>query len=227
MRENVTRLFLFVFCAVTLFACASAPHKTTLQLDPDPGKLSLTQQDLDYAYNTAVATGLDLGYKVVSSSREQRIVSLNRFRMADMVSETVNVDIESKGATADVTIIYESPRPLADAAVKEFTDRFLARLKTQTSAQTSAPGAPPSSPGMLRVEPGSRDASSDKPAETYLILLKNSNIRTEPTTKSKIVTTLRKGEKVIKIDESDKWFNVKLPSGETGWVLKSLAKEAE
>jgi N-acetylmuramoyl-L-alanine amidase len=57
--------------------------------------------------------------------------------------------------------------------------------------------------------------------------LKNSNIRTEPTTKSKIVTTLRKGEKVIKIDESDKWFNVKLPSGETGWVLKSLAKEAE
>jgi hypothetical protein len=223
MREKVTRLFLFVFCAATLFTCASAPHKTTLQLDPDPGKLSLTQQDLDYAYNTAVATGLELGYKVVSSSREQRIVSLNRFRTADMVSETMNVDIESKGATADVTIIYESPRPLADAAVKEFTDRFLARLKTRPSA----PGPAPSSPGMLRVEPGSRDASPDKAGETYLILLKNSNIRTEPNTKSKIVTTLRKGEKVIKIDESDKWFNVRLPSGETGWVLKSLAREAE
>jgi uncharacterized protein YgiM (DUF1202 family) len=100
-------------------------------------------------------------------------------------------------------------------------------LKTQPSAQRSAPGSAPSAPGMLRVEPGSRDASGDKPGETYLILLKNSNIRTEPTTKSKIVTTLRKGEKVIKIDESGKWFNVRLPSGETGWVLKSLAKEAD
>jgi hypothetical protein len=227
MRENVTRLFLFVLCVVALFACASAPHKTSLQLDPEPGKLTLGQQDLDHAFNTAVATGLDLGYRVVSSSKEQRVVSLNRFRMADMVSETMNVDIENKGATADVTIIYESPRPLADAAVKEFTDRFLARLKTQPSARPSAPVSTPSTPGMLRVEPGSRDASTDKAGETYLILLKNSNIRTEPTTKSKILTTLRKGEKVIKIDESGKWFNVRLPSGETGWLLKSLAKEAE
>ena len=223
MRDTVTRLFLFALCAATLFACATAPHKTSLQLDPDPGKLTLGQQDLDHAFNTAVATGLDLGYRVVSSSKEQRVVSLNRFRMADMVSETMNVDIESKGATADVNIVYESPRPLADAAVKEFTDRFLARLRTRPSA----PGPVPSAPGMLRVEPGSRDASSDKAGETYLILLKNSNIRTEPTTKSKIMTTLRKGEKVMKIDESGKWFNVRLPSGETGWVLKSLAKEAE
>jgi len=227
MRDNVTRLFLFVLCAATLFACASAPHKTTLQLDPDPGKPSLTQQDLDLAYNAAIATGLDLGYRVISSSKEQRIVSLNRVRMADLVSETLKVDVESKGAFADVNIVYESPKPAADATVKEFTDRFLARLKTQASAQRSAPGSTPSSPGMLRVEPGSRDARGDKPGETYLILLKNSNIRTEPTTKSKIVTTLRKGEKVIKIDESGKWFNVRLPSGETGWVLKSLAKEAD
>jgi len=223
MRDNVTRLFLFVLCAATLFACASAPHKTTLQLDPDPGKPSLTQQDLDLAYNAAIATGLDLGYRVISSSKEQRIVSLNRVRMADLASETLKVDVEGKGAFADVNIVYESPKPAADATVKEFTDRFLARLKTQASA----PGSTPSSPGMLRVEPGSRDASGDKPGETYLILLKNSNIRTEPTTKSKIVTTLRKGEKVIKIDESGKWFNVRLPSGETGWVLKSLAKEAD
>jgi len=227
MRENVTRLFLFVLCAVMVTACASAPYKTSMQLNPEPGKATLGPQELDQAFNAAVAAGLDLGYKVVSSSKEQRVVSLNRFRMADMVSETLNVDIENKGATADVTIVYESPKPLAEATVKEFTDRFHARLSAGQPARPMAPVAVPSAPGALRAEPGPVNAGGDKPGEANLILLKNSNIRTEPTTKSKIIVTLRKGDKVVKIDESGKWFNVRLPTGETGWVLKSLVKEAD
>jgi uncharacterized protein YgiM (DUF1202 family) len=67
----------------------------------------------------------------------------------------------------------------------------------------------------------------DQPGETWLILLKNGNIRSEPTTKSMIVTTLRRGEKVVKVDESAGWYNVRLPSGETGWVSKRLVKETK
>ena len=33
--------------------------------------------------------------------------------------------------------------------------------------------------------------------------------------------------KVIKIDETADWFNVRLPSGETGWIFKRLVKEVE
>jgi hypothetical protein len=227
MRENLARLFLFVLCVVMVSACASAPYKTSMQLNPEPGKATLGPQELDQAYEAAVATGLDLGYKVVSASREQRVVSLNRFRMADMVSETLKVDVENKGATADVTIVYESPKPLAEAAVKEFTDRFHARLSARQAAKPLAPVAGPPAPGTLRAEPSPMNVAGDKAGETNLILLKNSNIRTEPNTKSKIIVTLRKGEKVVKIDESGKWFNVRLPTGETGWVLKTLVKEAD
>jgi uncharacterized protein YgiM (DUF1202 family) len=67
----------------------------------------------------------------------------------------------------------------------------------------------------------------DQPGETWLILLKNGNIRSEPTTKSMIVITLRRGEKVVKVDESAGWYNVRLPSGETGWVSKRLVKETK
>ena len=227
MRENVTRLFLFVLCALMVSACASAPYKTSMQLKPEPGKSTLGQQELDQAFDAVVAAGLDLGYKVLSSSKEQRAVSLNRYRMSDMASETLNVDVENKGATADVNIVYESPKPLADAAVKEFTDRLHARLSAGQQPKPIAPVTGPSAPGTLRAEPGSASATGDKPGETHLILLKNSNIRTEPTTRSKIIVTLRKGEKIVKIDESGNWFNVRLPTGETGWVLKTLVKETD
>ena len=80
--------FFFCLCTVLLFACASAPYRTSLQLNPEAGRLSLSPQDLDDAYNAAIATGVDLGYRVVSSSKEQRMVSLNRLRSTDLVSET-------------------------------------------------------------------------------------------------------------------------------------------
>jgi uncharacterized protein YgiM (DUF1202 family) len=58
-------------------------------------------------------------------------------------------------------------------------------------------------------------------------LLKKSHIRTEPSMKGKVITTLRKGETVIKLDESGDWFNVQLPSGGTGWISKCLVKKVE
>jgi hypothetical protein len=226
MRGLLYRSFLFV-CAVILFGCASAPYKTSLQLNPEPGKLFLNQEDLDYTYDAAVSTGLDLGYRVSSSAREQRIVTLNRLRSSDLVSETMVVGVESKGPSAEVSIVYESPKPLADTTVTEFTDRFLAKLKVRPSVQAVAPAPAPPRPGAVRLEPETRPMASELPRETHLILLKKSNIRTDPGTKSKIITTLRKGEKVVKIDESGDWFNVRVPSGETGWIFKRLVKEAE
>ena len=221
MRGSVYRSFFFL-CAVILFGCASAPYKTSLQLNPESGKPVLTQQDLDNTYNAAVSTGLELGYRVLSSSREQRAVTLNRLRSTDQVSETMVVGVESKGPAAEVSI-YESPKPLADTTVREFTDRFLAKVKAQPSLQPVGPA--PSGPGAVRVEPETRPTTAGLPGKTHLILLKNSNIRTEPSTKSKVITTLRKGGIVVKVDESGNWFNVRLPSGEKGWISKGLVKE--
>ena len=224
MRGSRYRSFYFL-CAVILFGCASAPYKTSLQLNPEPGRTFLTQQDLDNTYNAAVSTGLDLGYKVSSSSSERRTVTLDRLRSSDQVSETMVVGVESKGPAAEVSIVYESPKPLADTTVKEFTDRFLAKVKVRPSGQPVAPA--PSRPEAVRAEPETKTMTAELPGETHLILLKNGHIRTESGTKGKVITTLRKGEVVVKVDESGNWFNVRLPSGKTGWIFKSLVKEVK
>ncbi len=207
-----------------VLGCASAPYRTTLQLTPEPGKSSLSQQDLDYAYNTTISTGLDLGYRVVSSSTERRMVTLERLRSADNVSETLEVIVESKDQTGDVNIAYRSSKPVEDATVREFTDRFLAKLRMRRSIQAVAPAS--AKPGNVRIEPA-RPLTPEKPKETHLILLKNGNIRTEPSMKGKVIMTLKKGEKVIKLDESGDWYDVGLPSGGTGWISKRLVREVE
>ena len=217
--------FLFFMCSVILPGCASAPYRTTLQLIPESGKSSLSQQDLDYAYNTAISTGLDLGYKVTSSSTERRMVTLGRVRGSDNVSETMEVIVESKDQTGDLNIAYRSSKPVEDGAVREFTDRFIAKLRTRPSIQAVAPA--PAKPGNVRIEPETKPLTPEKPKETHLILLKNSNIRTEPGMKGKVIMTLKKGEKVIKIDESGDWYDVGLPSGGTGWISRRLVKEVE
>jgi len=59
----------------------------------------------------------------------------------------------------------------------------------------------------------------------WLITIKNSNIRAEPSIKSKIITTIKKGTKIEKIRESPDWFEVRLPSGKIGHVYKPLVNE--
>jgi uncharacterized protein YgiM (DUF1202 family) len=45
------------------------------------------------------------------------------------------------------------------------------------------------------------------------------NVRLAPSTQSKIIAVLPKGERVEKIGESGNWSKIKLPSGEDAWVF--------
>ena len=58
-----------------------------------------------------------------------------------------------------------------------------------------------------------------------LVILKTANVREQASAKSRIITTLKKEDKVNKIGQAGDWCNVKLPSGITGWISKSLVKE--
>lgn len=65
-----------------------------------------------------------------------------------------------------------------------------------------------------------------KPA-IHLVTIRDSNIRSEPNMDCKILAIAKKGQRLEKIGESGNWFNIKLASGETGWVFKDLVKEVE
>jgi len=67
--------------------------------------------------------------------------------------------------------------------------------------------------------------SAEKPPVIYLMTMKNSNVRAAPTIKSQIITTIKKGTKIEKISESADWFEVRLSSGETGHIYKTLVVE--
>ena len=73
-------------------------------------------------------------------------------------------------------------------------------------------------PTTPKLEP----ASSGKGDKIYLITIKTSNVRATPNTKSQIIAVMKKGTKLEKISESREWFEVKVPSGETGHIFKPL-----
>ncbi len=76
------------------------------------------------------------------------------------------------------------------------------------------------------IEGAKRETSTPPHKPVYLVVLQAANIREEANTKSRVIVTLKKGDQLEKIRESGGWCNVKLPSGQTGWVSKSLVKEA-
>jgi hypothetical protein len=76
-------------------------------------------------------------------------------------------------------------------------------------------------PAQVASEP----APSAPVAVKTLEVIKTASIRSGPSTKSKILTTLKKGAKVEHLGKSGNWLNVKLSTGVTGWVFNTLVKE--
>jgi uncharacterized protein YgiM (DUF1202 family) len=108
------------------------------------------------------------------------------------------------------------------------------KTETPPTPSTAAPGSAPQEgqpPGTPAPPAGPQKEVKPTPppatTEIYVITLKNSHVRTEPDLKGKILTTLKKGTKVEKIGQTSNWVNVKLSSGETGYIFHELVKELE
>jgi hypothetical protein len=71
----------------------------------------------------------------------------------------------------------------------------------------------------------SENVSSPSEAAKTFVVIKEASLRSAPNTKSKTLATLKKGTKIEYLGKSGTWFNVKLPTGVTGWVSNSLVTE--
>jgi len=87
-----------------------------------------------------------------------------------------------------------------------------------------APKAEAAAPaGPLPVEkPEIREETLSKPVMTAAA----TNVRLAPSTQSRIITVLPKGERVEKIGESGNWSKIKLPSGMDAWVFTDFLQPA-
>ncbi len=50
------------------------------------------------------------------------------------------------------------------------------------------------------------------------------NIRQAATTNSRVITTVKRGDKLTVTDKTKSWYKIKTKSGKTGWVHASLVK---
>lgn len=60
-----------------------------------------------------------------------------------------------------------------------------------------------------------------------LVVAKKANLRADASTKSRIIGTLIKGEKLEILGRSGDWFRVKSAFGLTGWIFKTLVRSIE
>lgn len=75
---------------------------------------------------------------------------------------------------------------------------------------------------------GTKPVITEKPSVTYLITTKSScTVRSEPNGKSKVITTLKRGQKLKQLNQLENWYNIILPSGEKGWIHKDLVKTTD
>ncbi len=61
---------------------------------------------------------------------------------------------------------------------------------------------------------------------TPLMTIAPTNVRVDPSTRSKIAAVLKKGERVEKTGESGSWTRIKLSSGEDAWVFTDFLQPA-
>lgn len=75
--------------------------------------------------------------------------------------------------------------------------------------------------------PASTSGVKETARQDTLVMTAAVNVRSGPGVKSKIISKLKKGEKVVKLGVSGTRVHVKSSSGVTGWVSSKLTKEHE
>ncbi len=61
-------------------------------------------------------------------------------------------------------------------------------------------------------------------ATTVAVQRPTVNIRSEPTTRSSIVATARRGDRLALLDAEGSWLKIRTADGKAGWVYSSLVK---
>jgi hypothetical protein len=100
--------------------------------------------------------------------------------------------------------------------------------ETPPGSSPKAPGPPPPAREVTPIPPRTEQTTKavSPPPKTFFVTKKNTHLREQPSTHSKIILTLKPGRKVEKIGESGNWVRVKIWETTTGWILKDLLQEA-
>ena len=101
------------------------------------------------------------------------------------------------------------------------------KLEEKSSTLTAIPPSNPVKeevPASVQTKP----VVAERPSMTYVIATRaGSNVRSEPSEKSRVITSLKKEQKVQKLGQSGNWYNILLLSGDKGWIHKDLVRDTD
>lgn len=142
-------------------------------------------------------------------------------RLEDQIQLQAQLRKPVKPAEATKAVVEKKqPTSAKSDVAKQLTSTTVAPEKAQAAASSSSILAP----REARADVG---PSLTTPSSKSMVCIKPANVRAAANDKSKIVTILKKGEKVENLGNSGSWCNIKLSSGTTGWVSKDFLQDVK
>jgi hypothetical protein len=132
MKTLLSSLLAFSLTTALLgiVSCGPALYHSTLKFELAPGQTRLEEKDFKKIFDSALSTGMELGYRVTSSNMEQGIISFTREVGWDHVPVNINVKIRKENEeSAYVDMTMQSPRPLSNSDLIEFQNKLLPKLE--------------------------------------------------------------------------------------------------
>ncbi len=107
---------------------------------------------------------------------------------------------------------------------KAWISKVLVKYEAYTSPAPGTPStpptpAPPANPAIPGNGTGSSAASGDLEVTASVV-----NIRSGPSTSHQIIGTVKKGDRMTRLNQTSDWYNVRLANGQTGWIFGLLVQ---
>ncbi len=202
------------------------------------------QKDID-AIKKMPADAVLMGNIKEISSLDRLTVTQVEIKIIDIRTGMEILKAINRSSTDDDKVAMPIVRNLSVLIKKAKSAKFVEPEKVEEKSSTQT-ALPPPAPGPISAsavqvtetqaaaipaaEPKvvTKPVITEKPAVIYLITTKSScTVRSEPNGKSKVSTTLKRGQKLKQVSQLENWYNVILPSGEKGWIHKDLVKNTD
>jgi hypothetical protein len=140
-------------------------------------------------------------YKEIARVQAYKFTVIGIPKKQDEIYENLKNEARTKGANAIINI-SEDIASIYGVAVL---------IASNPSKQTSSAST------NADIKPVAKENT-----QAILVVKSTANVRSEPNTKSKIITTLKPGTEIQNLGKSGDWFNIKLSTGLTGWISSNL-----
>ena len=134
----------------------------------------------------------------------------------------VTTDTDSVEPEMVASIEPESPVVAEGPAVEPTVEKASPAQVQPEPVEVVAKTAPSEPEAVVVEKPVEKQAAPELKGEKITVTAHFGNVRNAPDNSGKVISKLKKGDVVYKLEESDGWFHVRLGDASTAWVHNSV-----